>query len=100
MSEFFVRVAIQVFFHLQGYQDAMHYALNAGELLDLSKKDEFVETIIGTVSFQSNLAESLRNNSNEIFWRNFLSSRRELVFLMCFCIVFLRVFLIFGLLRR
>lgn len=28
----------------------MHYALSAGELFDLSQKDEFVETIIGMLS--------------------------------------------------
>lgn len=26
----------------------MHYALHAGDLLDLSHKDEYVETMIGT----------------------------------------------------
>jgi len=39
----------KVFFHMQAYNDAMHFALNAGDLFDLSKKTEFTETIIGSL---------------------------------------------------
>lgn len=36
-----------MYFHLSDYDQAMSFALGAGDLFDLSEKSEFVETIIG-----------------------------------------------------
>lgn len=39
-------VASKVYFHLGEYEQSTTYALGAGDLFDISSKDEFVETII------------------------------------------------------
>jgi len=39
-------LTLQVYFHLGEYDEALSFALGAGELLNLSAKTEFVETII------------------------------------------------------
>ena len=39
-------LTIQVYFHLGEYDEALSFALGAGDLLNLSAKTEFVETII------------------------------------------------------
>jgi len=41
-------LTIQVYFHLGEYDEALSFALGAGDLLNLSAKTEFVETIICT----------------------------------------------------
>ena len=38
---------VKMYFHLSDYDQAMSFALGAGDLFDLSEKSEFVETIIG-----------------------------------------------------
>lgn len=37
----------QVFFHLGELQDAVSYALGAGDRFDLEEKSEYVETLLG-----------------------------------------------------
>jgi 26S proteasome regulatory subunit N2 len=44
-------LAAKVFYHLNAFPDALHYALQAGELFDLSQKTEFVETLISAFLF-------------------------------------------------
>ena len=46
-----ITVNYQVYFHLGEYNEAMQFALGAGELFDLTAKTEFVETIICSFYF-------------------------------------------------
>ena len=37
----------QVFYHLEELDDALKYALGAGDLFDVAQKNEYVDTLIG-----------------------------------------------------
>ena len=39
-------VASKVFFHLEEYEDALRLGLGAGSFFDVSKKTEYVETLV------------------------------------------------------
>lgn len=39
---------MQCYFHLEEYDDALEYALAAGDYFNVDEKSEFVETLIGT----------------------------------------------------
>ena len=38
---------LQVFYHLGSYEDALTYALFAGDLFNVAEKSEYVDTMIG-----------------------------------------------------
>ena len=40
-------VASKVHYHLESYDEALSFALGAEDLFDVSKRSEYVETIIG-----------------------------------------------------
>lgn len=42
---------VQVFYHLGDYKEAMDYALKAEEYFDISKHNEYVDTLIGIIHF-------------------------------------------------
>ena len=45
-SYMYVRACEQVFYHLGELNDALHYALRAGDLFDVNEENDFVQTLI------------------------------------------------------
>lgn len=41
-------ILAQVFYHLGELDDALTYALGAGQLFDITEKTEYVQTLLGT----------------------------------------------------
>jgi hypothetical protein len=46
-SDLAALVASKVYYHLGSYDDALEYALEAGEKFDITEKSEYVDTMIG-----------------------------------------------------